>query len=360
MKIFLVVLVLIITSCAFNKTETYKRIPPSEEVVARFKIANSTLDKKNYLKAIELYDDVLLQSPSSELESVVIFNKGIAYEGLKDCLSAEQSFSKVVHLLAKKRNKLYALALYKNSYAQTCLGKDDKAIVSLLTAKQFSHLLGPEVAYAEIPAKLAAAYARDGNRKEAFKYFKIAELGIRNIHSKFKNPHKKRELLAKTLFLMGNMEQVDPMKISSKSYLDTVRHLQGYLLQSVELNSKQWSRKAAKQLKSAYANTWVLVRNTPYKRDLKSKALIVRERKKNQRTIVRKSLLNLTELRKKSFPGTTQTKVIRDLNSHLNLSEKKMQTFLAKNVLKSSQTKESQNRNSLKRKIKMVDPKRGK
>jgi hypothetical protein len=60
-----------------------------------------------------------------------------------------------------------------------CLGQDTKAITSLLDARKRGKDLPFETQVAEIPGRLAAAYARMNNRTKALEYFNQASEGLR-------------------------------------------------------------------------------------------------------------------------------------------------------------------------------------
>jgi hypothetical protein len=217
------------------------------------------------------------------------------------------------------------------------------AIVNLIELYKNKQYLPPESADAEIPARLAAAYAREGNKKLAERYFKEAELGYRKIISKNSSASQK-PLLAKTLFYMGNMSHINPEKMTGADYYTTVQALQGYLYRALELGAETWSDLAAEQLQSAYKNVWIFLDKPadPAFDDLKKREFEIQKRE-----VATQALIALRQLNREKTPGLEKRPQISSVLSLLGKTEKQIQAYLATNRAGTNLTKEAQKAGAL-------------
>ncbi len=214
------------------------------------------LEREQYADAARIFDRLLVAKPATEHDLVTTFNSASAYEGLGNCAKAVDRYREVARGSAGKFQRLESLAYFRLSLMYECLGQDVKAITALLDARKRGRELPFATRHAEIPARLAAAYARIGNRKKALEYFALANKGLKKIVTE-ETGKKQQDILGQSLFLMGQLNpgqrraEGDP-----KAYLQGLSMQQPHLLQAVELRHATWSRKAATDLDVAYDNIW--------------------------------------------------------------------------------------------------------
>ena len=152
-----------------------------------------------------------------------------------------------------------ALAQYRMSFAYEALGDEQKTVASLLDAKNLANALPKEVAWAEIPARLASVYSRLGREKEAVQYLNEAEKGIAKIRQEEVTTPLRKGWLAKTYVQMGTASTNQLSVDNFESFVNGQKLVQVYLIKAMELNDPVWSPQALKQLKGTYQDLSVQV-----------------------------------------------------------------------------------------------------
>jgi tetratricopeptide (TPR) repeat protein len=296
------------------------------------------LEKENYGEAAAIFDRLLVAKPASESDLVITYDSGAAYEGLGQCPKASERYREVVRASAGKYQQLEGLALYRLSLMYECMGQDTKSITALLDAKKRGKQLSSETLTAEIPARLAAAYARVGNKDKAREYFAEASDGLKKIVTKTQN-HKQKELVARTLFLMGQLNSSQrSATVPATSYMQSVSMQQAYLMQAVEMDHPLWSRKASDDLILAYDNIWKFQVGDGEQR----------------RALYTRGLQSIQELRKIRLPNASAP--VNAIYAHVDGVEQRLQTELAKVAEFNKLTPDAEKREGLKRQGKLADP----
>ena len=204
------------------------------KLIEKFNEGVEALDNEEYKVAQGLFESLLQENPTSRFELVIQYNLAASYEGQGLCKKAGRRYRKVARSSLGKFKRLEAQSLYRLSFAYTCIGADEKAIVSLLDARRRKRHLQEEVAIAEIPARLASAYAQLGNRKKAKAFYSEARNGIQYLRSRYKEKQTLNDILAKTLFLMGRISPIENrVQMDSLEYLQGLEYLQAYLLEVI-------------------------------------------------------------------------------------------------------------------------------
>jgi len=230
-----------------------------KKTAEEFEKANVLMDAEDYPAAIAIFDRLVVDGPVSTLDAMITFNSGLSHMFLNQCAKAEDRFRKTLRVTNAETPSLAIRARLRLTDALTCLGKEKEAMVMLLEINKNKNLLPLEVAEAEIPAKIAAAYSRNGNQRMAENFFSVAERGLRLVQTKTTPAKEKRTLLAKTLFLMGDTSHVQKSRPQAEPYFKTLKVQQKYLLRAAELDVKPWSPKAIEQLEKAYEPTWEFI-----------------------------------------------------------------------------------------------------
>jgi tetratricopeptide (TPR) repeat protein len=214
--------------------------------------------------AIASFEQMQIEEPASSYTQVAIFNSARAYENLGDCKNAIERYRQVSRSAERLAPRLQALALYTMSFCFETLGQDTETVASLNDAYARISQLPVEIARAELPARLASAYARAGNFAQAQSYYHQAEAGVAQLR---RNIDRKEvpEWLPRTLYFMGHLSFA---KIPLDEFEVTLRPLaqsQIYLLQAAELGSdqhlNQWSKKAGDELMQNYRDIWKVFEN---------------------------------------------------------------------------------------------------
>ena len=339
MKKFILIAVLVLTACVSKRKQSDATLREDSPIQAKFDQGVRALDNEQFGTAAEIFDGILLQKPGTDMDLVAMFNSGIAYEGLGDCKKASERYRQVVRSSAKKFKRLESEALFRLSMAYECMGQDAKAITALIDAKNRGKELPFETLNAEIPAHLAAAYARLGNRQKALEYFNMASQGLKAVVSQGTG-RVQTELVAKTLFLMGKLSpsqrraEADPT-----SYLQSISMQQPYLLQAVEMHKEPWSSKAETDLKLAYENIWMF-------------KFTDREKETQFHT---RALQTINELRNLRMPKPDIG--VDSVFAMVDQTERKIRTELSRVSEANKLTTEAQRREGLKQDGRLVDPK---
>lgn len=312
------------------------------------------LDEGKSTEAAELYDRLVIEYPSNTIEPMIVYNAGLAYLQGGVCPKAGDRFRQVVRLSNKKIPQLQGRALLRLSDIHTCLGEDSKAVATLVQLSRDKYGLPPEISAAEIPAKLAAAYARIGNIKEAERYFKIAEKGLSRMQDGLKDADKRSEL-SRILFTMGNISQLNTKTMKSGDYLATIRALQKYLYKSVEMNSKTWSTQSYEMILQAYRQAWDYIDDvTVPKND--DDQISDREKKRQQVTLAQEMTQTLKSLYQERIPSPDEPEIVVKLMARLKQEETKYRNFVATNLVGTGLSREALEAQSLKKLGRVLNP----
>lgn len=265
MKICLVMCLVIFTGCA-QLTRITDLVKPEEsqqeldpEVAAKQKAAEEpevinaekVLALGRFEEARILFRDFQARSPRSVFFESARLGEAQCLEGLGRPQDAVNLYRDVFLKTERYRPEIAALALYRMSFGYEALGDDLKMVASLLDARKRGASLPVEITQAQIPARLAAAYARQNREAEAMAYLNEAEKGIaRVIVAKGKD--LKVDWLAKIYVEMGS---VSTNQLSVENFEDFVRSqktVQVYLLKALKQNDPVWSARGLARLQETY------------------------------------------------------------------------------------------------------------
>lgn len=327
------------------------------KMFADFEKGNRLLDENKPEEAAVVFDQMIVDNPVSQIETLVIYNSGIAHLLIQNCELASERFRKVIRLSAKTAPTIRGRALLRMSDVYTCLGEDNKAILTLVEIVKGKFDLPVEVIRAEVPAKLATAYARMGNIKEANRYFQIAERGLVQVETSYRNPQERTKAMGMTLFLMGNTSQINIQSMSSDEYFATIKSLQRYLYRAVELNAEPWSEQAAQQIMQLYKNTWSYIDRVPPGPSASANVKIgERERRQEQVRVAQVALQSLRSLLSERIPDKNEPSGVKQLIQLAKTEETKLRNYLALNIVGSELTPEAREASALKRQGQVANP----
>jgi len=332
-----------LTACSSTASKpqmtTLRQDSPQQQ---QFDQGVKAIDAERYADAADIFDRLVVEKPGTEMELVAVFNSGVSYEGLGNCKKASDRYRRVVRASAGKFRRIESQALFHLSMMYECMGQDAKTITALLDAQKRGKELSFEVSDAEIPARLAAAYSRLGNRQKAIEYFNRASQGLKMIVSKGTG-RVRTELVGQTLYQMGKLSpsqhqaEVDPT-----TYLQSISMQQPYLLQAIEMHKDPWSSKAEADLKVAYENIWLFK---------------FTDREK-ERSFYTRGLQTINELRNLRMPDPDQG--VDSVFVTLDETQRRLQNELAHVSSTNPLTQEADRREGLKQHGRLVDPKQKK
>lgn len=340
---------LLVLGCASKPKVVQQEI--SDEDLKTFEVGMKALDEENYSEAAKIFDKLLKDKPATEIDLITIYNSGAAYEGMGQCRKAADRYRQVVRGSVKKFKRLEVEALYRLSYAYECLGEDQKVVAALLDVHRRSATMNPAVAKAEVPARLAAAYARLDNQEQAKAYFNIADKGLLELRSEIQTARQAKISLAKTLFFMGRMNSLNQQFAKRPAdYIESLRTLQPFLMRSISTDVQPWSDKSAHQLLEGYNKLLRLIEGSYVDADTKDAGINERLSREQKLSLVRYATQSLQELRAKKLPGrasedSLETRVFRELDG----IERQMQSVMASASEVQLKTPEAQKREGLKR-----------
>lgn len=338
MKFLFVILATILTiSCGHTDK---KSISSTNEVEVKktYDEAMNYMQRDNFKSAIQNFNTILNKYPSSKYEQLVMYNLASSYEAINDCRKAGLIYQKLVRVAQGNAPRTQAEALLRMSYVYECLGQDEKVISSLQDAYRKKNVLPSEVADAEIPARLAGAYARRGQHSLAKKYFEKARQGLKLINNQIRTPNKKKEILAKTFYLMGSYKQLDIKKIGVNKYIESLKTFQPYLLRAAEFTGTKWSSLAVDEIVVGYDKVWTEISR---EQNIENSKPLIRS---TEKAIV---AINMLKLNRLSDPN--EDSVIKSLFATIDEKEEKFKRLLASMGPGLQLTEEAKRRLSIKK-----------
>ncbi len=350
MRIYLCAVLILSLGCASSKKRESTATPaPDSRVMVEFEKGLKYLEEEKYEMAARTLDQLLVDKPASEFDLVVSFNAAAAREGMKDCKGAAERYRRIFNVAKTKFEPIANQALYRLSYAYECLGADAKVISSLLDLRKKTNGIAEDISLAEIPARLAAAYARVENRDLSLQYYDLANQGLNQLRVNFRSRAKYDDVMARTLFYMGRLTLPDERaKVKPKAYLENVRALQPYLVQAVIMDVPTWSQKSYQQLSNAYARLWDYVEQV---KSSETKDVLLKEvEDRNARlAIAREAMISLGTLRKMvtTVPIKPQS-VPGEMLQFIDGQDKRFQSLLSANAVTTLPSLESQKRHQVK------------
>ncbi|MEK2647141.1 tetratricopeptide repeat protein [Bdellovibrio sp. BCCA] len=220
--------------------------------------AEKVLEKARFEEARILFRDFQGRHSQSVFFQQARLGEAQSLEGLGRYQEAADLYRDIYLKTLKHQPEIAALALYRMSFAYEALGDDLKTVAALLDARRMGEHLPLEVAYAEVPARLAAAYARQNRENEALTYLNEAEKGI-SIVQQEKGANLRSDWLAKTYVQMGT---VSTNQLSSDNFSEFVQGqklVQVYLIKALRLNDSAWSPRALSKLQETYRDLYTQV-----------------------------------------------------------------------------------------------------
>jgi tetratricopeptide (TPR) repeat protein len=335
-----ILLIALLSACASKAPKLEGTDAGAADAGNEFQRGTAALEKEDYSTAADVFDHLLVAKPATEVDLITIYNSGNAYEGLGNCKKASERYREAVRSSAGKFTRIEAQSLFRLSLMYECLGQDTKTVTALLDTRKRAKELPIEIERAELPARLAAAYSRLGNRTKALEYFNQANSGLKAVLAKGSSARAQKDTLARTLYYMGHLNPAQKTgNADPNSYLQSLSMQQPYLLQAVEMGSRDWSHKAAEDLDYAYDNMTRFTLDSPQKR----------------REFFTRCLQVIAELRRIRLPDAGKAE--DDVFARVDSTERRIQIELASTGETTRLTPDAEKREGLRREGRLVDPK---
>ncbi len=225
------------------------------------------LANRKYAEALAVFDAFLADHSPSRYSQATELNVGRALEGLERYSDATARYRSVILATHGLAPRLEAMALYRTSFCHEALGEDQMTVAVLYDlfnrVESNPGLLPDEVSRAEVPARLAGAYARIGNYNRALSYYKKAEGGIARLKRVRTKSGTIPLWLPRTLFFMGRVAAHSVSWNEFESALRPLAYGQIYLLQASDLGIEPWADQAATELMQQYGQLINVIQSPP-------------------------------------------------------------------------------------------------
>ena len=222
----------------------------SQEQIEQMEQALSLMQKKEFIKAGKLYDQLSVHLKDTSAKMLMLFNAGVSYKEAGECEKAllrqrsvlDHSF-KIPDF--KSRSLLELSSIYE------CLGKNEMTFLTLKDLEKFRKALPWDWNHVLYPARLSLAFARLGNSDQANKYKSISLKKILEYKKTFQTEKEIQEQISRIFYLMGR-SYVKKEHLKAPAFISAFFYHQLFLLQAVFLKDKTWSKMAEKELNALF------------------------------------------------------------------------------------------------------------
>ncbi len=225
-------------------------LSPIAGAPAAYQAAFVKLEASDFSGAAAAFEKFLRDQPSTNWTLAAQFNWGRALEAQNQFAAAAKKYQETAEK-ARKVPKLQGLAFLRLAVVLEVLGEDDRSLAALKDAERRAAQMAQEIAQTELPARLAAAYARAGNFIEAEKYFLQADRQLARLRAQVP-ANERPEWLPRVLYAMGHRAPGAVAWDRFDANLIPLERSQVYLLQSAEYGVDPWATQAADELIGAY------------------------------------------------------------------------------------------------------------
>ena len=201
---------------------------------------------KEYLTGAKIYDELSQSLKDKSTKNFMLFNAGVAYKEAGQCKKALSRFCRLLDYSLKQAS-FKARGLIEISYIYECLGKDELAFLSLKDAEKHLSSLPWILSQVIHPARLAIAHARLGQTATAEHYRSLSLTRVLQSKTAFSSEKELNEQVSRMFYLMGR-SYIQEKHIKPPSFFKAFSYHQLYLLQSLFLKDKTWSKLAEKEL----------------------------------------------------------------------------------------------------------------
>lgn len=237
------ILILLVCSGCLH-VRTMNRVDETSPVEVAPQVTNETITSPEPLSLLP-----------EEFRLDLRFQRAEAAEREGRFAEALNDYRSILHLYRTSSPRAAAYALYRTSFCYEGLGDDVKAILSLVDAYNRQEDLPPEIAYAEIPARLGFIYSRLGREEFAQKHYDLAAQGLNRLKA-YAGTQKDSSWIVKTLTQMGSLNLNQLSEDNFVRMIQTFSRSQNFLVEAIDLQTSPWSDAALQKLETHYMGFW--------------------------------------------------------------------------------------------------------
>ena len=248
---FLAFFILNLISCA-SSPQKITRSQFNEFQFQKLEEAFKLMEKKEFLKAGQIYDSLSINSKGSPIQILSLYNAGLAYKSAGNCKTSLSRFRSVLDKSFKKLHEYQAISLLEMSLVYECLGQNDNSLSSLKDLEKKLNFLALNFQQILYPARLSIAWSKQGDFKKASLYQSIAFSKILEYKKRLDKKSVKEEI-SRLFYLMGK-SYVKKEYLQEAPFISSFLYHQIFLLQSLFMKNKKWSSKAQIELDQLFEN----------------------------------------------------------------------------------------------------------
>ncbi len=340
------VLYLLTAGCSSQQTLSLPVNSTAHQERALYEQGLRSLSRSDYKGAGQAFVDLLHKYPATKWTSGANYNLGLALEGQDKYAEAADVYKKVIEInQSTPESRDEADALYRLSICYETLQDDGKMTLALLQLQDKKEFLPKQTAEMEIPARLAASYARQGNLDQAKTYYAKAAKELK----RYRRPPMIGDVmvwLPKTLYSMGTMKAIrkDVTLKEFRDYLNSVNETQGWLVRAAELGNNTWSRKAADNLEDIYLSLITAIRDFKVS-DSSDKVLAAEQQQEAQKAMAKKldeAIVKLKLERLPPSPAEPEAGRLTEAFTTIDQVEKNVTTIVQGHDIRDQNTPEAQ------------------
>ena len=255
-QLLLAFLYLSLTGCVSSP----KKLPQpelSQEQINQMEKALSFMKKKEFRRAGRLYEQLSISLKDSSAKILMLFNAGVSYKEAGECKEALLRQKSVLdHSL--KIPEFKSRSLLELSYIYECLGDSEMALLILKDLKKFRKNLPWDSHHILYPARLSLAFARLGDDPQTDKYASISLNKVLEYKKSFSSEKDMQEKVSRIFYLMGR-SYYKKEHLKDFAFEPAFFYHQLFLLQSLFLKDKTWSKLAEQELNKLFDKLFFLV-----------------------------------------------------------------------------------------------------
>ena len=255
-----------LVSCV-TKPQKVNRSSFNEVQFQKLEKAFKLMEKKDFLRAGQLYDSLSMSSKDSSVKILSLYNAGLAYKSAGDCETSLSRFRSVLDKSFKKLREYQAISLLEISSVYECLGENDMSLSSLKDLEKKLKYLTLSFQQNLYPARLSIAWSQQGDFKKANKYKSLALTKILQYKKGLAREDLKKDL-ARLFYLMGK-SYMKKEHLQTEPFIFSFLYHQMFLLQSLFMEDEKWSSLAVKALDRLFDNLAFLLSQTENKEQYK-------------------------------------------------------------------------------------------
>lgn len=236
-------------------------------------------------EAIKAFTDFQTKNPNSAFFQSANLGVAQSFEFKGQWTEAIGVYKKVVESTQSTQPVLASYALYRLSFCYEALGQDDKAIATLIDARNRGSKLDPKITLAAIPARLSAAYNRVQRPTESVLELRSAQKGIEQLIKQYQG-QSDQAWLGETYLEMGRLSTNQLSFDNLESVTNTLRTTQAFMVKAMELNILPYSKMANEALQENYRDLWNLTMQIPLEASLDEAAAAHAQSRKQVQVVV--------------------------------------------------------------------------